>query len=269
MQKPFLKWAGGKTRLCEKINTVLPSGNRLVEPFVGSGAVFMNTEFDDYLLADTNDDIINLYKHLQTEGQQFIDYCKTFFTPANNTQAEYLKNRVVFNATTDIRLKSALFLYLNRHCFNGLCRYNKKGGFNVPFGKYDKPYFPENEMKAFYEKSKIATFINADFKVTMKNSVYGDVCYCDPPYVPLTDTAYFTSYTVGGFNIKDQEDLRDLAITLQEQDVPVLISNHSTDWTLQNYSEAMIVEFDVQRTISAKGDKRTKAKELLALFKKP
>jgi len=100
----------------------------------------------------------------------------------------------------------------------------------------------------------------------MNSSIYGDVCYCDPPYVPLTSTAYFTDYAAGGFNIKDQEDLRDLAISLRDQDVPVLLSNHSTDWTLKNYYEANIVEFEVQRTIAASGDKRTKAKELLALF---
>ena len=269
MQKPFLKWAGGKSRLCETINKELPAGTRLIEPFVGSGSVFMNTDYDSYLLADTNNDIIVMYQYLQNEGQTFIDYCKTFFIPANNTQTEFTKKREEFNTTTNTRLKSALFLYLNRHCFNGLCRYNSKGGFNVPFGKYDKPYFPELEMQAFYSKSKKATFINADFRVTMQNSTYGDVFYCDPPYVPLTDTAYFTNYTAGGFNIKDQEELRDLAISLREQDVPVLISNHSTEWTLQNYSEANIVEFEVRRTISADGNKRTKAKELLALFKKP
>ena len=160
MQKPFLKWAGGKTKLCGKINKELPHGDRLIEPFVGSGAVFMNTNYENYLLADVNNDIITMYKYLQTEGQLFIDYCRTFFIQANNTQSVFLTNRLEFNTTTDTRLKSALFLYLNRHCFNGLCRYNKKGGFNVPFGKYDKPYFPEAEMKAFHAKSKIATFIS-------------------------------------------------------------------------------------------------------------
>ena len=254
MQKPFLKWAGGKTRLVDKINNILPSGTRLVEPFVGSGAVFMNTDFNDYLLADTNIDIINMYQILQSEGQLFINYCKSFFTPEYNSKDEYLKNRTLFNTTSDIRLKSALFIYLNRHCFNGLCRYNNSGGFNVPFGKYDKPYFPEEEMQAFFEKSNKAKFIHADFRISMMQSINGDVIYCDPPYVPINDTSYFTNYSVGGFNLKDQEDLRDLTLKLAEQGVPVLISNHSTEWTLHNYSDAEIIEFDVQRFISAKSD---------------
>jgi len=268
MQKPFLKWAGGKSRLSDKINEVLPSGSRLIEPFVGSGAVFMNTAYDEYLLADTNADIIHLYKYLQTEGEYFIQYCKTFFTASYNTKSEYLTNRRIFNTTTDTRLKSALFLYLNRHCFNGLCRYNNKGEFNVPFGKYENPYFPAEEMTAFFNKSKRATFMHADFRLSLSNATVGDVVYADPPYVPLTNTAYFTSYSIGGFSIKDQTDLRDLSLHLAEQDIPVVISNHSTEWTLQNYNEATIHEFDVQRFISANGSNRTKAKELLALFKK-
>ena len=269
MQKPFLKWAGGKTRLSDRINAQLPIGDRLIEPFVGSGAVFMNTSFNNYLLADTNADIINLYQFLQSEGQLFIDYCKSFFTQSTNNNNVYNDYRTEFNKTTDIRLKSALFLYLNRHCFNGLCRYNNKGGFNVPFGKYDNPYFPESEMQEFHKKSRIATFIHADFRQSMTQAKYGDVVYADPPYVPLTDTSYFTSYAVGGFNIKDQEDLLDITLTLMEQDIPVLISNHSTEWTLKNYAVANISEFEVQRYISAKGSNRTKAKELMALFKKP
>ena len=133
--KPFLKWAGGNYRLIDRIQSVLPAGNRLIEPFVGSGAVFLNTNYKSNLLTDSNPDLINLFKNLQNEGQNFINYCSSFFVPENNNELAFYQFREEFNTTTDIRKKSALFGYLNRHCFNGLCRYNSKGGFNVPFGR--------------------------------------------------------------------------------------------------------------------------------------
>lgn len=264
MQKPFLKWAGGKVKLAERIKEMLPPGKRLIEPFVGAGSIFLNTEYDSYVLSDVNSDLTTLYEKLSEPG--FIEYVKTFFTGEFNSQAEYTRLRTEFNTTTDKTYKSALFIYLNRHCFNGLCRYNKSGGFNVPYGKYESPYFPENELKNFKEKSTAVVFKNQDFRVTMNEAQPGDVVYCDPPYVPVSETANFTSYAAGGFSMKDQLELRDLAIQLSEKGIPVVISNHSTAWTTEHYSTAMITEFDVQRNISAKGDSRNKAKELLALF---
>lgn len=266
MKKPFLKWAGGKTRLCAKINDSLPKGRRLVEPFVGSGAVFMNTGYARYLLTDSNADLINLYRHLKDEGEDFIQFARQFFVPEHNHQDVFYQLRGRFNATDDTRLRSALFIYLNRHCFNGLCRYNSKGGYNVPFGRYNKPNYPEKELRAFYEKSQRATFKLADFRETMAQARIGDVVYCDPPYVPLTATAHFTHYSMGGFSMKDQQDLSDLAVRLKEKGIPVLISNHNTPWTRASYASAMIGEFDVQRFISADSANRHKASELLALF---
>ena len=128
--RPFLKWAGGKYRIIERIRELLPEGERLVEPFVGSGAVFLNTRYPTYLLADSNPDLINLYRILQTEGEAFIAYCKRNFTARNNSPESYYRLRDVFNTTRDLRRKSALFVYLNRHGYNGLCRYNAKGRFN-------------------------------------------------------------------------------------------------------------------------------------------
>ena len=140
--KPFLKWPGGKYRLVEKICTKLGPGKRLIEPFVGSGAVFLNAPYNKYLLADNNSDLINLYIILHQEGNGFIEYARGFFQPEFNTADAYYSFRTAFNDSNDIRLKAALFIYLNRHCYNGLCRYNRSGGFNSPFGRYKKPPFP-------------------------------------------------------------------------------------------------------------------------------
>lgn len=264
--KPFLKWAGGKYRLTERIRTALPAGKRLIEPFLGSGAVFLNTNYSSYLLADSNPDLINLYQCLQNEGQEFIDYCSNYFIPENNSESSYYKLRDEFNFTLDLRTKSALFIYLNKHCFNGLCRYNSKGGFNVPKGRYSNPKFPKLEMLDFYEKSKNAIFEVADFQVTMKKANKGDVVYCDPPYVPLSKTSSFTSYVKNGFGVDDQHALVEMAKKLQKKGVTVVISNHNTPFTNEVYSTAKITTFDVQRNISSDGQNRNSVSELLAVF---
>ena len=264
--KPFLKWAGGKYRLVELIKSTLPEGSRLIEPFVGSGAVFLNTEYSTNLLADSNPDLINLFRLVQKEGQGFIAYCQTFFVAENNTESAYYRLREEFNTTHDVRRKSALFVYLNRHCFNGLCRYNSKGGFNVPFGRYTKPTLPEKEMYYFYEKSQRAIFEVADFITTMENAKSGDVVYCDPPYVPLSATSSFTSYAKGGFGLNEQNALADMAKKLQKKGIAVVISNHDTIFTNEVYHPAKIITFNVQRFISSDSKNRNAVGELLAVF---
>ncbi len=264
--RPFLKWAGNKVQIVEQIQAALPSGARLIEPFVGSGAVFVNTDFARYLLADVNPDLIALYQILQREGLHFIRECRAWFTPENNTAEAFYRLRAEFNATADARRKAALFLYLNRHCYNGLCRYNAKGGFNTPFGRYAKPYFPQAEMEHFYRQAQRAEFVCADFVQTMARAQAGDVVYCDPPYVPLSDTANFTSYSAQQFGLDEQRALARMTETLAARGVPVLISNHDTAFTRREYAQAEIIAFDVRRTISCNGAKRGKAQELLAVF---
>jgi DNA adenine methylase len=264
--RPFLKWAGGKYRSVERIKTVLPPGGCLVEPFLGSGAVFLNTDYDENILADNNADLINLYQVLQAEGESFISYCRTFFTPFYNNEDQYYGLREVFNNNPGQSLKAALFLYLNRHSFNGLCRYNSKGKFNTPFGRHEQPYFPLDEMRYFHKKAKNAVFKVADFRETMREAKPSSCVYCDPPYIPLSETANFTRYSAGGFNIKDQLDLAMLAKELTSRGIAVLISNHATKFTLEAYKGAKIEHFNVQRNISCNGNNRGKAAELLALF---
>lgn len=264
--RPFLKWAGGKYRLIERIRGLLPDGERLVEPFVGSGAVFLNTDYRHYLLADSNPDLINLYRTLQAEGEKFIAYCRRNFTVRNNSAERYYHLREVFNTTRDMRRKAALFVYLNRHGYNGLCRYNAGGRFNVPFGRYKRPYFPQREMLLFHEKSAAARFVLADFTTVLAGTRAGDVVYADPPYLPLSRTANFTSYSAGTFTLQDQARLVELAEQAAQRGVPVLVSNHDTDFVRRDYCNARITRFPVQRFISRDGANRRPAREVLALF---
>lgn len=209
LTRPFLKWAGGKYRLLDRLLPSIPAGARLVEPFVGSGAVFLNAGFASYLLCDLNADLIGLYRTLRRDGERFIAEARALFTPGNNTQEAFLRLRETFNASSDAEERSVLFLYLNRHSYNGLVRYNSKGIYNVPFGKYKAPYFPERELTAFLDKLRGCDVVFAvqDFRSTFAALRPGDVVYCDPPYAPVSATANFTSYTGGGFGVQEQIDL--------------------------------------------------------------
>lgn len=264
--KPFLKWAGGKYRLVERIRAQLPSGSRLIEPFVGSGAVFLNTDYPAYLLADANSDLINLYTRLRDGGEAFVAACAALFTPQANDRTVYAARRREFNATTDEAVRAHLFVYLNKHCYNGLCRYNSHGEFNVPFGRYAGVGFPAAELRAFQRKAQAATLVCDDFVRVLRAAQAGDVVYCDPPYVPLSSTAHFTSYGATPFGMDAQEALAAEAAALARRDVAVLISNHDTPTTRALYATAQVDCFSVRRTISCDAATRGETGELLAYF---
>ncbi len=269
-QRAFLKWAGGKYGLVEDIQRHLPPARKLVEPFVGAGSVFLNTDYDHYLLADINPDLINLYNLLKERPEEYISEAKRWFVAENNRKEAYLNIRAEFNKTDDVMYRSLAFLYMNRFGFNGLCRYNKKGGFNVPFGSYKKPYFPEAELEFFAEKAKKATFVCEGYPETFSRARKGSVVYCDPPYAPLSNTANFTSYAGNGFTLDDQAALADIAEkAATERGIPVLISNHDTTLTRRLYHGAELNVVKVKRTISRNGSSCNKVDELLALFRAP
>jgi DNA adenine methylase len=266
-QRAFLKWAGGKYNLMEAIVGHLPEADTLVEPFVGAGSVFLNTNYSNYLLNDINADLIHLYQFLQQKPQQLINDARLLFVDSNNEKSVFLAMRQLFNQTTDPYQRSLLFLFLNRHCYNGLCRYNQSGFFNVPFGKYKKPYFPEAELEAFAEKAKKATFVCMDYQQLFAQLPAEAAVYCDPPYVPLSKTASFTSYAKNSFNLDDQADLANLSEQAQQRGHAVLISNHDTSWTRKIYQGAELHSIQVGRSISQKGSSRGKVAELFALYK--
>ncbi|KTD32121.1 DNA adenine methylase [Legionella israelensis] len=264
--KPFLKWAGNKFHCLEQILSSFPSANRLIEPFTGSAAVFINTRYSSYLLAEANPDLVQLFRFIQKEGHSFIAYCQTFFSQSNNNEHCYYQYREQFNQSENPKLKAALFLYLNRHGYNGLCRYNAQGKYNVPFGRYDKPYFPRKEMEYFYQKSQAAEFIQNDFRKTFALAQPGDLIYCDPPYVPLSDSAKFSSYTKIKFTEQEHIELAKLALQATTKGITVMISNHDTEFTRRQYEKATIKSFLVNRFISCNVRQRHPVKEVLAIF---
>lgn len=261
-----MKWAGNKYRCLEHIQSYLPKAHRLIEPFAGSAAIFLNTDYQSNLLADSNRDLINLYLQVKNKGEAFIQTAHRYFRPENNEKSRYLELREQFNQTKFNTKRAALFLYLNRHGFNGLCRYNSKGIYNVPFGSYLKPYFPEKELLYFHKKSQHAEIIQSDFRSTFDKVKEGDLIYCDPPYVGLSKTADFTQYTSSGFDLQAQQELVLCAENACRNGAVVLISNHDTPFTREIYQQANIKYFNVPRSISCMAHNRTASPELLALF---
>ena len=265
-QRSFLKWPGNKYHCLENLLPLIPATDRLIEPFAGSAAIFMNTNYANYIIAEKNQDLISLFSHLQSEGQKFISSCEEFFVTTNNDREKYMSLREKFNCSTCPRQRAMIFLYLNRHGYNGLCRYNSKGIYNVPFGLYKKPYFPKKEMNIFHEKSKDIQIIYGDFADTFALAMPGDVIYCDPPYSPKTEQSNFTAYTRQSFGIPEQLKLVKLAQDAANKKTTVIISNHDTPETREYYKNAQIHSFGVKRFISCRAEKRIPAKELVAIF---
>ena len=202
--RPALKWPGGKYRVLRHILPHLPASTRLVEPFAGAAAVSINSGFRRLTWNDNNADLMNFYRQVKKGGDEFIGRASCLFTGAHNTADNSYSLRDEFNSSDDTIRKAEIFLYLNRHGFNGLCRYNGSGGFNVPLGQYKRPYFPETELRYLAKRCKSVRLECGDFERTLRRCRAGDVAYCDPPYVPLSSTAYFTSYAAGGFSLNEQ-----------------------------------------------------------------
>ena len=246
---------------------VPPTSRRLVEPFLGSAAVALNLGFEENILADSNADVVGLYQSLAADPENFVRECRRLFSSATNTETAFYRIRDEFNGTRDVFRRACLFVYLNRHGYNGLCRYNSKGGFNVPFGKYDAPYFPSEEFAHMTDLLAKAELRCADFRMVIADASRGDFVYCDPPYSPVSVTANFTSYAKGGFTHADQVDLVAACQAAAERGATVVVSNHDTPVTRELYANAShLVELQVSRLISCDGANRTKASELLVVF---
>ncbi len=272
MNKPFLKWAGGKFRLLPQLIPIIGYPTQFIEPFCGAASVSLNIiDCPVIVMNDANSDLIQTYQYLISEGNTFIDYCETYFIDGNNEDTFY-RNRDSFNETEDSRKKSALFVYLNKHSFNGLTRYNKQGKYNVPFGKYKTVSFPRYEMINFTSvmKEKQLLYTHSLDFCEMKlyqNINENTVVYFDPPYIPLSDTSNFTDYHTEGFTDADQIRLVELAKYLRSKGAKVIISNHDVERARELYCDARkIIDINVNRSVSASASSRGKVKELIAIY---
>lgn len=268
-RRPFLKWAGGKYSLLPDLYQLIPAGMRLIEPFVGGGSVFLNSDKHvSFLLADVNTDLINLYQMLAVVPGAVIRHARVMFDRLNNAES-YTALRDEFNAQVmDGPERAAAFLFLNRHCFNGLIRYNRNNQFNVGWGKYPSPYFPLDEINAFTEMAHNCVFMAAGFRRTLALAGEGDVVYCDPPYEPMPGTAGFTNYAAGGFTWDDHIALTECCVAAHQRGARIVIGNSTAPRVVDLYSQYgfEIHHISARRSISSKGSTRETAKDLVAIL---
>ncbi|EPV8618253.1 Dam family site-specific DNA-(adenine-N6)-methyltransferase [Escherichia coli] len=267
-ERSIFKWAGGKFGVLEQIFRYLPEGKRLIEPFVGGGAVFMNAGYQENLLNDVNADLINFYKTLQREAHSLITLAHRFFQDYN-TQEGYLAVRNAFNKQVyDDLHRAAAFLFLNRHCFNGLTRYNQAGEFNVGYGKYKTPYFPLQEMEAFLGAEGRSEFVCGDFAAVIEAAGEGDVIFCDPPYEPLPNTEGFTNYSGHDFKFEEQKRLVSLLTDAHRRGAKVLITNSGAPNIRELYHDSgfRVEPLFARRSVSCKGDTRGVAHDVLGVL---
>ncbi|MCI8206425.1 adenine methylase [Klebsiella pneumoniae] len=279
MIKSPLKWAGGKARVMPQLLEHLPKADCLIEPFVGSGTVFMNTEYRRYVLCDSNRALINFFEMLTRHTEELIKSARMFFQDGNFSEDYYAcrdgfnfisKNSLVGAGIARKVQWAAMFLYLNRHGYNGLYRVNQKGEFNVPYGKFAAPYFPEKEMRLFAEKANDtkAIFMHSDFLHSIRAVVYASddaVIYCDPPYIPTSATANFTAYGKP-FTLDDHRSLvTNLLYAHRQFGIRAVISNSDTPETREIYSAFNLHAFSVRRSVSAKS--RDMAAEVIGVLR--
>lgn len=278
MNKSFLKWAGGKSQLLERILSLMPPVNstaRYIEPFVGSGVVALNVPHPSVIISDINPGLMSLWTRLQRGGLPFIEECGEYFGKCN-TEKVFYEFRKTFNDLSAEKDKTMcmdrsialLFLYLNRHCFNGLCRFNAKGQFNVPFGRYKNPGFPRFELiNALMVTRKMAIY-EQGFEQTMALAGENDVVYCDPPYIPISETSSFTAYSAGGFGMEQQSALERACWDACDRGATVIISNNDVPLARKLYAQATeIHEVQVAKRISCKADGRKKSGEIIAVYR--
>lgn len=268
LSRPFLKWPGGKFSAFRTIERYFPSTGRLIEPFAGAGSIFLNAGFVSNLIADRNSDLINTYQALKEHTHALITLTQRFFNDYG-TEEGYLEVKSNFNKMHYTRLeRAAAFIFINKHCFNGLVRYNLKGEFNVGWGSPKKAYFPLAEMEHFLSVADSCTFQCGSFETTISQAGDGDVIFCDPPYEPLPGKDGFTHYSGGSFRFDKQELLVEHLKAAHQRGATAIITNSGAPSIYELYRDNgfTVCEFENKRNISCKGDTRLRVNDIIAVL---
>lgn len=288
--KPFLKWAGGKGQLLKEIESYYPFDDgritKYAEPFVGGGAVLFDIlskyDLEEVYISDINAELINTYCIIRDDIDELIEMLMVMqneFVPMDTEHRKvyYLNKRDRFNelkVNSDVNLnteKAALMIFLNKTCFNGLFRVNKKGLFNVPMGAYKNPMIcDEKNLRAVSDKLQNVTIVCGDYRKSAKFIDENTFVYFDPPYRPLTDTASFTAYTENLFNDAEQIKLAEFVNEMHNKGAKIVVSNSDPknasaedDFFDNIYSAHKIKRVEATRMINCNSESRGKIKELL------
>lgn len=267
MVEPVLKWAGGKRQLLPDILRLFPVDYKkrvYHEPFVGGGAVFFKIRPRAGSINDINSRLMNFYRVVRDQPEQLIKRASIY--PYDEAAYYTLRNR--FNQRDLSALDAAaLLLYLNKTAYNGLYRVNSQGEFNVPFGRYKNPTIVSKQrIRSASKILKNVELFDKDFSYVLDYARKGDLCYFDPPYQPISETANFTSYAAEGFALPEQERLRDVCVELDEAGVLFVLSNSYAQPVQQLYREKetfRVETVQAKRAISSKAKTRGPINEIL------
>lgn len=287
--KPFLKWAGGKTQLINEIERSLPYNITYekftyIEPFVGSGAVlfWMLNNFSNLekaVINDINEDLINTYKTIASRPNELISILQILQSEFHQLERKdeekkdyYYRKRELYNTRKEEKSgQSALFIFLNRTCFNGLYRVNRRNEFNVPMGSYKRPTICDKDnILAVSSALQKVEILCGDFEKTLNEATENSFFYFDPPYKPLSNTSSFNSYAKDEFNDAEQIRLRNFCSKLEKLGHKWMLSNSDVKGKDTNdnffdeiYSEFSISRVKARRSINANPSKRGELNELL------
>ncbi|MCC7534781.1 MAG: DNA adenine methylase [Deltaproteobacteria bacterium] len=264
---PVLKWAGGKTRLLPFLLPMLPPGveeRRHVEPFAGGAAMLFARRPGRALLADVNGELVRTYEMVREAPYAVIAHLARL--RGHHDASAYYAARERFNRVRAMpdEERAALFIYLNKTCFNGLHRVNRRGEFNVPMGRYASPrIFDEETVLGAAAALANTELRHSDFQEAVEYARPGDFVYLDPPYVPITATASFTNYACDGFTLKDQERLRDVVRALDRRGCRIMLSNSDAPEVWRLYDGFRIDVVRAPRLISCDASRRAPVNEVV------
>lgn len=265
--KPIVKWVGGKSRLGPVLLSMLPPGAermRHVEPFAGGAAMFFQRKPINALLSDTNPALIHTYQWVRDDVETVIRRLSRLAKRHN--QQHYYEVRERYNNSNKLHpaLRAAMFIYLNKTCFNGLHRVNRKGHFNVPAGSYVQPKIIDADaLRRASQALQKVDLRQEHFSFLLKEAKPGDFVYLDPPYAPVSKTANFTSYTSGGFDEQMQQQLADVFAALDQRGCKLMLSNSDVPLIKKLYANYQIDTVVAPRMINSNAKRRGLVNELL------
>jgi len=272
----FVKWAGGKKQLLSQFEPYLPTTFRgYLEPFVGGGAVFFHLYRQGRLdgvpvvLIDSLEELINCYRVIQSRVADLIALLQAH-EPYKQDRDYYYEVRgwdrsPSYARRSDLE-RAARFIFLNRICYNGLYRVNRRGEFNVPFGRHRNPTICDVEnLWAVQRALQGVSLVVGDFERCLELAAPGDFVYLDPPYYPLSETAHFTSYTASDFGVEDQQRLARLFGELDRRGCQLMLSNSCTGLVQELYAGYEMIQVQAARAINSKAAGRGTIRELLIL----
>lgn len=270
---PFVKWAGGKGQLLNELKLILPLNyNNYYEPFLGGGALLLMLQPKKAIIGDANVELCKVYKQIKKNCKELINELKKLDKIECNSKLYYLmrekfnlyKKRKIYNAKS-----AALFIWINKYCFNGIYRENSLGKFNVPYNKKKKvKIFDEQNLikiSKYFNNSNIK-IMNKDFEKISLSAKKNDLVYFDPPYAPLSKTQNFSKYNKDGFTIYDHCRLADIFKELDKKGVKLIVSNYDTNLVRELYNGYRIRTVKVKRLINRNGKNRISEEVIITNF---